>query len=97
MHNLPGSPFTGARSLPEETREALEAKYGLDKPIMEQYFTYLTNFAKGDFGVSYLRGVTTKAIINSGFPYSAKIGGLAVIFIMTFGVFFGAYSRTAAE
>ena len=93
MHNLPGSPFTGARGLPEETRAALEAKYGLDKPIVEQYFTYITNFAKGDFGVSFLkRGVTTKAIINSGFPYSAKIGGLAVVFIMTFGVFFGAYA-----
>lgn len=73
MHNLPGSPFTGSRSLPDETRVALEAKYGLDKPITEQYLTYLGNFIKGDFGVSYLkRGVTTKAIIDSGFPYSRK-------------------------
>lgn len=93
MHNLPGSPFTGSRSLPDETRVALEAKYGLDKPITEQYLTYLGNFIKGDFGVSYLkRGVTTKAIIDSGFPYSAKIGLLSVAIIMGFGVFFGAYA-----
>ncbi len=93
MHNLPGSPFTGSRSLPDETRVALEAKYGLDKPITEQYLTYLGNFIKGDFGVSYLkRGVTTKAIIDSGFPYSAKIGILSVAIIMGFGVFFGAYA-----
>ncbi|MEG1799889.1 MAG: ABC transporter permease, partial [Synergistaceae bacterium] len=86
-------PFTGSRSLPDETRIALEAKYGLDKPIGEQYLTYLTNFMKGDFGVSYLkRGVTTKAIIDSGFPYSAKIGLLSVAIIMGFGVFFGAYA-----
>ena len=93
MHNLPGSPFTGSRSLPDETRVALEAKYGLDKPITEQYLTYLGNFIKGDFGVSYLkRGVTTKAIIDCGFPYSAKIGLLSVAIIMGFGVFFGAYA-----
>ena len=93
MHNLPESPFTGSRSLPDETRVALEAKYGLDKPITEQYLTYLGNFIKGDFGVSYLkRGVTTKAIIDSGFPYSAKIGLLSVAIIMGFGVFFGAYA-----
>lgn len=93
MHNLPGSPFTGSRSLPDETRVALEAKYGLDRPIGEQYLTYLTNFMKGDFGVSYLkRGVTTKAIIDSGFPYSAKIGLMSVAIIMGFGVFFGAYA-----
>lgn len=93
MHNLPGSPFTGSRSLPDETRAALEAKYGLDKPVAEQYITYLTNFMKGDFGVSYLkRGVTTKAIIDSGFPYSAKIGLMSVAIIMGFGVFFGAYA-----
>ena len=93
MHNLPGSPFTGTRALPEETKEALEAKYGLDKSLSEQYFTYLFNFIKGDFGVSYLkRGVTTTQIIESGFPYSAKIGLLACAFIISFGVFFGVYA-----
>lgn len=93
MHNLPGSPFTGARGLPDETRAALEAKYGLDKPIGEQYLTYLFNFVQGDFGVSYLkRGVTTRAIIESGFPYSARIGLLAIAMITSFGIFFGVYA-----
>ena len=93
MHNLPGSPFTSARGLPDETRAALEAKYGLDKPLGVQYLTYLFNFVKGDFGVSYhKRGVTTRAIIESGFPYSAKIGLLAVAFILGFGIFFGVYA-----
>ena len=46
MHNLPGSPFTSARGLPDETRAALEAKYGLDKPLGIQYLTYLFNFVK---------------------------------------------------
>lgn len=93
MHNLPGSPFTSARGLPDETRAALEAKYGLDKPFGVQYLTYLFNFVKGDFGVSYhKRGVTTRAIIESGFPYSAKIGLLAVAFILGFGIFFGVYA-----
>ncbi|MEG1603624.1 MAG: ABC transporter permease [Cloacibacillus sp.] len=93
MHNLPGSPFTGARGLPDETRVALEAKYGLDKSIGEQYVTYLFNFVRGDFGVSYLkRGVTTRAIIESGFPYSAKIGLVAIAMITAFGIFFGVYA-----
>lgn len=93
MHNLPGSPFTGARGLPDETRVALESKYGLDKPLGIQYITYIGNFLTGDFGVSYLkRGVTTRAIISSGFPYSAKIGLLAAAIIISCGIFFGVYA-----
>lgn len=93
MHNLPGSPFTGTRALPSETEAALNAKYGLDKPIVEQYLTYLRNFLKGDFGVSFLKkGVTTKAVINSGFPYSLRIGALSAVLIFTFGIFFGVFA-----
>ena len=37
---VPGGPFMGEKAISKEAQAALEAKYGLDKPVMEQYFTY---------------------------------------------------------
>lgn len=41
MHAVPGGPFVGEKAVSEAAQAALEAKYGLDKPLMEQYWTYL--------------------------------------------------------
>ena len=53
MHSVPGGPFVGEKATTPAVQAAMEAKYGLDKPLHEQYFTYLgdiiTNF---DFGPS---------------------------------------------
>ena len=53
MRAVPGGPFLGEKAISEAAQAALEAKYGLDKPLMEQYFTYLSDiFTKFDFGPS---------------------------------------------
>ena len=39
MHAVPGGPFLGEKAISETAKAALEAKYGLDKPLMQQYFT----------------------------------------------------------
>ena len=52
MQLLPGDPFTGEKKIPENVMANMMAKYGLDKPVTEQYVLYLGNVLHGDFGVS---------------------------------------------
>ena len=68
----------------------MKAKYGLDKPFIEQYGTYMRNYMHGDFGISFMKkGITTNDIISAGFPYSLAIGIWASLIILGFGIFFG--------
>lgn len=41
MHAIPGGPFMSEKAISKEAQAALEAKYGLDRPLMVQYGTYL--------------------------------------------------------
>lgn len=53
MHSIPGGPFASEKAISAEAQAALEAKYGLDKPLGEQYVTYLRDVVtKLDFGPS---------------------------------------------
>ena len=52
MQLMPGSPFNDEKLTPE-MRASLYARYGLDQPIYVQFFRYVTNMLRGDFGVSY--------------------------------------------
>ena len=52
MRLLPGDPFTGGKAVPQETMDALYEKYGLDKPLWEQYFIYMGKVFQGDLGSS---------------------------------------------
>ena len=65
---VPGGPFMGEKAVSEAALAALEAKYGLDKPVMEQYFTYLSDVVtKLDFGPSLkLRGRMVMDVISDG-------------------------------
>ncbi|QSX04717.1 ABC transporter permease [Sedimentibacter sp. zth1] len=90
MHNLPGDPFAGERAMDPVVRQSIDEQYGFDKPFIVQYVKYLGNFVTGDFGISFKkRGVETIKIIEAGFPYSARIGGAAIIGIVIFGILFG--------
>lgn len=87
MNMVPGGPFLSEKAVSPKAMEALEAKYGLDKPLFEQYVTYLTDAAHGDFGDSLKqRGRTVMSIITSKFPVSARIGGMAVITALLLGI-----------
>lgn len=89
MRMLPGDPFIGTKAIPETTLKALNAKYGLDKPMWEQFFMYVGNVCKGDLGLSikYNRPITD--IIAQAFPYSFDLGMRALIFATITGVFLG--------
>ena len=90
MHAIPGDPFNAEKMPDPELRAAMYEKYGLDKPLWEQYLTSLSNYAQGDFGTSYQkRGLTTNEIIASGFPYSLRIGAYASVAVIVLGISFG--------
>ncbi len=97
MNLVPGGPFVAEKSISAEAQAALEAKYGLDKPLLQRYLTYITDFLKGDMGVSLRqRGRTVNDIIFSKFPVSAKLAGIAVAVALLVGIPLGcvsAYNR----
>lgn len=91
MHNVPGDPLTDDRAMTAVTRANLEAKYGLDQPIMTQYLIYLRNISQGDFGISFTQeNRQVNDIIREHFPVSATLGILAVVFAAVGGVLWGA-------
>lgn len=90
MKAIPGNPFADEKMPNPEIRAAMMEKYGLNKPVIEQYFVYLGNFIRGDFGVSYTRaGITVNKVIADGFPYSLTIGLYASLIVVFAGIGFG--------
>jgi oligopeptide transport system permease protein len=87
MNLVPGGPFLSEKAPSAATTAALEKKYGLDKPVIERYATWMGDAAKGDFGPSIKkRGRDVSDIISAGFKVSAKIGGLAMISSVLIGI-----------
>ncbi|AOW82917.1 oligopeptide ABC transporter permease OppB [Vibrio mimicus] len=90
MRYAPGNPFSSERPLPPEVMANINAKYGLDKPVSEQYLTYLTNIVQGDFGPSFkYKDYTVNELIASALPVSVKIGLAAFFFTVIMGVTVG--------
>lgn len=87
MNMVPGGPFLSEKAISPQAQAALQAKYGLDKPLFEQYITYLGDAVQGDFGDSLKqRGRTVMAIITMKFPVSAKVGGVAILVALFVGI-----------
>lgn len=92
MRAVPGGPFMGEKAVTEATIAALEAKYGLDKPVMEQYVTYLKDIVtKLDFGPSLkLRGRMVIDVISDGMKTSIRLGLIAAFIALASGIVLGA-------
>ena len=90
MNLVPGGPFSTERAN-KKTIEAMERKYGLDKPLFEQYLLYLGRLARLDLGDSYKRvGFSVNEIIGDKFPVSAKLGLVSIALAVGIGVPAGA-------
>ena len=89
---VPGGPILGEKALSAEAEAALNAKYGLDKPVFEQYTTYLKDIVtRLDFGPSLKnRGRTVMEIISDGMSVSVKLGVTAAACATVIGVVLGA-------
>lgn len=87
MRLAPGGPFDREKSLPPEIEANILKAYNLDKPLHQQYFSYLNNVLHGDFGPSYkYLDFTVTDLIVAGFPVSLKLGLTAIILAMLIGV-----------
>jgi oligopeptide transport system permease protein len=89
MHAVPGGPFNREKALSQTTINELNKRYNLDKPTIVQFFIYMKELLKGDFGVSLKNGRDISAIIGESFPISAKLGLLAVAVAILCGTVFG--------
>ena len=89
MHAMPGGPFSPSeeKNVPKQVLERIAASYGLDQPVWKQYLNYWKNLLNGDLGVSYKTIGTVNEKIANHFPYSARVGGLAVVFSLLVLVF----------
>ena len=87
MNLVPGGPFLSEKAISPQATAALEAKYGLDKPMYQRYLTYMTDALHGDFGDSLKqRGRTVMSIIAMKFPVSARVGGISVLVALILGI-----------
>ncbi len=83
----PGSPFSSEKEIPPEVRQKLEAKYGFDKPLPEQFIRYLGNLLRGDLGLStkYPQR-TVNEIIANGFPVTLSLVAIALLWSLLVGI-----------
>jgi peptide/nickel transport system permease protein len=92
--SVPGDPFLqGERGLAEATRQARNEKYGFDRPLWEQYFRYMGNALRGDFGVPFQSPTqTVVGLIQETWPVTIRIGALVILISYPLGITIGILS-----
>jgi ABC-type dipeptide/oligopeptide/nickel transport system permease component len=88
MHDIPGGPWTyGQRPFTDEQIAALEARYGLDKPLHEQYITWLAGVVQFDFGQSFQHpDESVLDLIARTWPVTLHLGAMALFLAFSVGV-----------
>ncbi len=93
MKAIPGNPFANEKRVPPEIMANLEKKYGLDKPLIVQYGTYMKNLLRGDLGISLkYKNRSVNEMIATGFPVSFTLGIGACLIGFSIGILFGILS-----
>lgn len=87
----PGSPFLNPKITPE-LRAMLEAKYGLDKPLLTQYFLYVGNLLKGDMGTSIImiKNYPVWDMVSGPLQITIRLGLIALFYGSIVGILLGA-------
>ena len=95
MHAVPGGPFDAQamqrqQMIPEAIKQQLNAKFGLDKPIWQQYLVFLGNAVRLDFGYSFSNSTRTVVqIFQQQWPYTIQLGVLTLAFSTIVGLGLG--------
>ena len=91
MHLAPGGPWDReGKQLTPQVINNLNIRYGLNKPVAQQFLLYIWSVVHFDFGLSYqYQGKTVVELIGGGWPYTATIGVLAFALIVPFGIGLG--------
>ncbi|MDY3991580.1 MAG: ABC transporter permease [Lachnospiraceae bacterium] len=92
MNLIPGGPFTSEKAMTKEVIATLTKRYGLDKPVGQQYITYMGNFLRGDWGVSLKTQREIWPDLKSRVGVSARLGISALLIATVLGVIFGSIS-----
>ncbi|MDO5299517.1 MAG: ABC transporter permease [Clostridia bacterium] len=90
MNAIPGGPFSKEKAVDPAVQAMLESRFGLDKPVPEQFVMYLGNILHGDFGISLKTGREISTVIGESFAVSAKLGGMAALLAVIVGLVLGA-------
>ncbi|PWJ85382.1 oligopeptide transport system permease protein [Pseudaminobacter salicylatoxidans] len=86
----PGGPFNQERGLSPEIKANLEAQFGLNDPLWQQYLNYLNNLLHGNFGPSYnLPDFTVGELFAKGLPISIQLGASALLLALIVGSILG--------
>lgn len=89
MQAMPGDPFLKAKKLPPAVEQNLKVKFGLDKPLAEQFFIYMANVATGDMGYSFETKRPAVEVLLRGVPYSFELGIWSILFALGGGLYLG--------
>ncbi len=93
MRVAPGGPFNQEKGLNPVIKANLERAFGLDLPLWKQYFVYLGNLLRGDFGPSYnLPDFTVAELFAAGLPISLQLGTAALVLSLVIGCAMGIYA-----
>jgi peptide/nickel transport system permease protein len=93
IHAAPGEPFASLLEDPrltDEMRAATRARYGLDRPVIEQYGQYLRTVVTGDFGESFTHQRPVLAILGDAVPRTLLLMSTALILGFAAGIVLGA-------
>ena len=93
MHAVPGGPWDREKALPAAVQARLNAQYGLDKPLYEQYITWAGGFIQGDLGPSYrFQDRRVNDIVADGLPTTVQLGVQAFILAVLVGIPLGIFA-----
>ena len=93
MHAIPGGPFTRERRLPEAVEQAMSEKYHLNDPLPKQFIDYLGGLIRLDLGPSFkYAGHTVNEFIENGFPVSARLGLVPIVFVILLSIPLGVFA-----
>ncbi|MBC7789268.1 MAG: ABC transporter permease [Anaerolineae bacterium] len=98
IHLAPGDPFSAAAEnsrITPEIQAQWRAAYALDRPLPEQYFRYIANTAKGDFGYSFSQHRSVGAALADAIPNTLLLMGVALIASFAIGIVLGALQARA--
>ena len=87
VHAAPGGPFSSEKAVSPQVKAALEARYRLDQPMLQQYSAYLVDLVHGDLGPTFrYPGRTVDELIRDGLPITAELGFYALLIALVLGV-----------
>jgi len=92
MHTIQGGPFDSDKPLPPATRQRLEERYGLDKPLPEQYVNYLFRLVQLDLGISLANDRPVRELIGEHIVPTVQLGLTSFVFALAFGIALGTVS-----